>query len=473
MSSLLEQAYSSSTFRELGHQLVDQLADYLEAAEKGHQAVIPQIDPQNELRFWEKDLVEGPRDPVYFFEQLINRSIHLHQQKYMGHQIAPPAYLGPLAALAGDLLNNGMAVFEMGAASTAIEQVVVQEVCKVMGYDELAGGFLTSGGTLANLTALLAARQAIGERDVWTEGQQEKLAIMVSEESHYCVDRAVRIMGWGEQGIIKVPVNAQYQLRTDLLEEGLRKAEAAGRKVIALVGCACSTSTGAYDDLEAMADFCAQHQLWFHVDGAHGAAAAFSSRYRPLVKGIGRADSIAMDFHKMLMTPALATALLFKKGQQAFGTFAQRAQYLWASQSEQEWHNLAKRTFECTKYMMSIKVYILLRSYGLTVFDEYVNRLYDMGRHFAQLIQQRPHFELAVTPQSNIVCFRYTPPNCSPEQLDLLNSRIRKNIIEEGEFYIVQTQLKQGLYLRTTLMNPFTTEQELLGLLDKVEALAR
>ena len=470
---ILKKAFDAEIFRQEGHRLIDLLADYLlQVSEDRSSKVIHWQSPEVEWRDWEVDFQQQGKPVSELFEAVLKRSIHLHQPGYMGHQISPPAPVAALSGLLDNFLNNGMGVYEMGVAGTAIEQLVVKITAKQMGFGENAGGVLTSGGSLANLTALLAARSNSAEENIWQEGSTAQLALLVSEEAHYCVDRAVRIMGWGEAGIIKVPVNERFKMRTDLLEACLSDAKNKGKEVIAVVGSACSTSTGSFDDLVAIADFCEKHQLWFHVDGAHGGATVFSNQYRHLVEGIERADSVAMDYHKMLLTPAIATALIFKNGQEAYRTFSQKAQYLWSQADEEEWFNLAKRTFECTKLMMGVKVYSIMRTYGLEVFDAFVSQMYDLGRQFAAKILSRKNWELAVTPECNIVCFRYQPQDLSTEEADALNDRVRQQIIEEGVFYIVKTRLRGKTWLRTTLTNPFTREEDLLLLLDKVESLA-
>ena len=213
-------------------------------------------------------------------------------------------------------------------------------------------------------------------------------------------------MGWGEGGIIKVPTDEHYRLRVDQLAPCYERARTNGRQVIAVVGSACTTSTGSYDPLDAMADFCQQHQLWFHVDGAHGAPAALSSDYRHRVRGLERADSVTVDFHKMMLTPAITTGLVFKEEADSYRTFAQQASYLLNDEAG-EWFNGGKRTFECTKRMMSVSVYAILRTYGPQIFEENVTCLYNLARTFAQMINERPALHLALEPEANIVCFRY------------------------------------------------------------------
>ena len=474
MSDLIHQAFDPEAFRRQGHELVDLLAGYLRAVRQNEEEpAIPFTPPEAEYAFWQQDYQHNRGgSPLELFASVLERSVRVQHPRYMGHQISPAAPLAALASLVDGLLNNGMGVYEMGAAGTAIERLVVKTVARQMGFGENADGVLTSGGTLANLTALLAARSVKSPSPVWQEGHREQLALMVSEEAHYCVDRAVRIMGWGEGGIIRVPADGRYCMQAGRLEEYLRKARREGKTVIAVVGSACSTSTGSFDELEAIADFCQKHGLWFHVDGAHGGALCFSEKHRSLLAGIERADSVAMDFHKMLLTPAVATALIFRDGQHSFRTFSQKAQYLWERETDEEWFNLAKRTFECTKLMMGLKAYALLRTYGPELWAQYLDRVMELGRRFATLAQETDGVELAVDPQCNIVCFRYHPEGMEGEALNALNEAIRQALLEEGRFYIVKTNLRGSTYLRVTLSNPFTTEADIRALLGSVAAIA-
>lgn len=470
MKKQIEKAYDPEVFRRRGHELVDFLADALQASLSEDHTVLQWREPEETYAHWEKDWRENQGGaPLELFRQVFDQCVHLQERKYMGHQISPPAPVSALAGLLGDFMNNGMGVYEMGAPATAIERLVIRIVARQMGFPETADGVLTSGGTLANLTALLTARSVVASERAWTEGSKKQYALLVSEEAHYCVDRAVRIMGWGSAGIIKVPANDRFQMRTERLPELYRQAVDEGKEVIAVVGSACSTATGSFDDLEAIADFCAEHRLWFHVDGAHGAALAFSEKYRHVLKGLERADSVAMDFHKMLVTPSVTTALVYKDGRHSFQTFAQKARYLFEKDGDREWYNLAKRTFECTKLMLSVRAYSILRTYGLEFLDDYVTTVTDLGLRFGEMIGAHPEMELCTPPECNIVCFRYHPEGLDGEALNRLNEHIRRRILEEGRFYVVKTQLRGVVWLRCTLTNPFTREEDLRALLAAVK----
>ncbi len=467
---LLEQAYNPESFRKLGHQLIDLLADRLGSLKAGEGDVLHFRLPEAERAFWQQYLLDQEAPPLA--QTVLEHTTQVHHPRYMGHQVAPPLPLASLAALLGASLNNGMAVYEMGMAPSAMERLVTDWLCRRAGYGSQARGFLTSGGTLANLTGLLAARRARGNSDIWNEGYSGKEAILVSEAAHYCVDRAARIMGMGQAGVLKVPVDSDFRMDTAQLGPIYDRALAEGLEPLAVVGSAPCTATGSYDPLDRLADFCEAKNLWLHVDGAHGGAAFLSQKYGSLVRGIERADSVVIDGHKMLGMPVLSTALLFRNGADSYTTFSQEAEYLLTETEEEDWYNLAKRTFECTKLTSSLTWFAVLKGYGEAIFTEYIDRQYDQGRQLAELIRQRPGWELACEPQSNILCFRLHPKGIDPASCNRLNRRIRQQLLEEGKFYIVQTKLNGTVYLRTSLMSPFTTRRHLVELLDAVEAMA-
>lgn len=473
MNSLLEQAYAPEKFRKQAHELVDVLADYLDAAvNQKEDPVFMPFDPDELYTEWKNELANpSPKKFNDWSRRVIANSIHLHNPGYMGHQVSPVLPQAVLADLMSAVLNNGVGVYEMGSPTVAMERVVIKHLAEQIGFNDSADGVLTSGGTLGNLTALLTARQVKADGDVWSEGSKEhQYGIMISEQAHYSIERAVKILGWGEAGIIKVPVDDQFRLDSSALETSLRQAQAKEIEVIGVVGSACSTATGSFDPLLEIAHFCENHDLWFHVDAAHGGGALYSEKYRSLLKGIDAADSVIVDFHKMMMCPALVTGVVFKNGQHSYQTFAQKAEYLWKEEGR-EWFNLGKRTFECTKDMMALKVYSILHSYGTALFKENIERLFHLATDFAGIIEDHSNIELLTKPESNIVCFRYRAPGM--EDINKLNEQVRGELIKKGQYFIVQTNINGRIYLRTTLMNPFTSIAYLKELLDQITELGQ
>ncbi|PKP30953.1 MAG: pyridoxal-dependent decarboxylase [Bacteroidetes bacterium HGW-Bacteroidetes-17] len=470
--NILTKAYNPETFRKEGHQLVDLLADYLQdCMSQKEMPVLPWIDPEMQHADW-KNFLDKKSTPLEFYQKFLDQSNHLHHPNYIGHQVVPPLPIAALTDLMATFSNNGMAIYEMGPAATAIERNVIEWLLKFFGWGKNANGLLTSGGSLGNLTGLLAARQAVKEYDVWESGVDGNLAVMVSAESHYSIDRSVRIMGLGDKGIIKLPVDDQHRIKVDLLPGILNEAKNEGKIVMALVGNACSTSTGIYDHNDEMADFCTQNKIWFHIDGAHGGAAIISEKYKYLTKGIEKADSVVIDFHKMMLTPALTTAVIFKNGKTSYEAFTQKASYLLNKKGEINWFDGAGRTIECTKKAMGLKIYLMIKTYGTELFSSYVDQTYDLAREFGNIVQESPDFELAVAPDSNIVCFRLIPEGITEHETNELNSKIRERIKIDGIFYIVQTVINEKVYFRITIMNPFTTLEILKKLLFMIRSIS-
>ncbi len=471
MDGIFDKLYSGEDFERIGKQLIEDISQHLKRTTSGKNLkTIGWYNPEKGLDFWKAYAADGNEND--FFRDIIKRSIHTHNPKYIGHQVAAAAPITVLTGMISSLLNNGMAVYEMGISSSAIEKVVTDSICIKIGYKNDFGGFLTSGGSLANLTALVSARNAGVSHDTWNLGNKKQLGIMVCEEAHYCVERAAKIMGLGEKGIIKIPASNNFSMDVSQLELYYEQAITEGIEVFAIIGSAPSTATGAYDDLEKISRFAREKNLWFHVDGAHGGAAIYSEKYKHLLKGIEHADSVVIDGHKMLLMPTITTALLFKNKQHMQNTFSQKAGYLFEGIPEEDWINSGKKTFECTKTMMCLHWYVLLKFYGEDLFDQYVTRQYDLSQEFAKMLDAHPSFELATLPQSNILCFRITDTTKSREELNNLNLATRQRLLEDGEYYMVQTTLNGIKYLRTTLMNPFTKTEHLNTLLDKIEHIA-
>ncbi|HYK77261.1 MAG TPA: aminotransferase class I/II-fold pyridoxal phosphate-dependent enzyme [Daejeonella sp.] len=460
MKDLIKTAYSATNFKEDGLALIELLAKHIsDSTDLKDEKTINWETPEKQLEFWQKDF-ESPTlsNPLSLFKSVIEKSLNLHNPKYLGHQVATTLPVTALSSMVIAYLNQGLPVYEMAMVGNALEKVVTKHLADKFGFGNEAAGIVTSGGTLANLTALLAARTNFEEKDF------PNLAILVSGEAHYSIERAVKILGLSPLNVIKVPVNVQFQMRTELLEELYQEALSEGKKIMCVIGCACSTSVGAYDDLNAIGDWANGHNIWFHVDGAHGAAAIYSPTYKHLLAGIEKADSVILDFHKLLMAPSLSTALIYKNGKYASRTFAQKADYIFNTESQDDWYNSGKRTFECTKPMQILNAYTTMRLYGEELYKQHIDRLYGLAKEFAATVSNSENFDLAVDPESNIVCFRLK----TEENSDEINKEIAEKLLMDGTFFIVNTVIDGEFWLRITIQNPLTTLNDLEQLLNLI-----
>jgi L-2,4-diaminobutyrate decarboxylase len=473
MKSKIPAPFDPEEFRHEGHKLVDILSDYLKRTLKGEEkTVLPWNEPDKLAEIFSFDSGSGENEPFEnYIERVLEYTNHLHHPHYVGHQVTTPLPVTALVQFCTSLLNNGAAIYEMGPVAMAMEKNLVTYFGSMIGFEAGYDGIFTHGGSAGNLTAMLAIRQNMCDYNIWEEGVKEsrKPGFIISDQSHYSIGRNAKIMGLGDESLIRVPYDNKYRMKVSLLQEYKDRAEKKGIKVVSVVANSCSTATGSYDDLEAVADFCEENGLWMHVDGAHGTGVLFSDKYREKIKGLDRADSVIIDFHKMLLVPGLNTMVLFKNGEKSYETFEQKASYLFKKSDENEWYNSAKRTLECTKSAMGVIAYTAVKYYGANYYREYIDSRYDLAAEFANIIELAPEMELAVKPDANIVCFRYAPDSLDDNNLNKINALIRDKIIKEGSYYFVQTELDGKLWLRTTLLNPVTDIGDLKELIDRIK----
>lgn len=473
----IETMFDPTSFRTAGHDLIDLLADELDRNLNEERQVLDWRIPSEEDNRWQQPL---PMSPTLDLAGLLQRlkddilpgNLGIHHPHNLGHQVATPLPTAALCDLVAALTNQAMAVYETGPSATMLERQVIRWLSKLIGCEgQEVNGVLTSGGAQANLTALLAARQH-AEPNTWQSGiaVQAHMKILASEHSHYSVSRAAGIMGLGTDAVIKIPTDTQGRMLVEELQKAHEACAARQDLVMAVVANAACTPTGSIDPLQAIGEYCQAQQLWFHVDGAHGASALLSAKHRDLLKGIALADSVVWDGHKMLYMPAAVSAVLFKSPMDSYLAFAQDASYLFQGNNlEIETYNVSYRALECTKRMMALKLWAAFSLYGVDGLAALVDEAFAKARLFADKLQSDAAFELMMTPQTNIVCFRHLMDGLTGEQLNQHQTQLRKCIVENGEFHLTQVALHGHIWLRTTLMNPFTQERHLQSLMDCIK----
>jgi L-2,4-diaminobutyrate decarboxylase len=411
-----------------------------------------------------------------FLETYLGASTRLHSPRYMAHQVATPHPSGALGALVDGFLNNGPVLYEMGPAGAAVDYLLLNWMLGKVGWEPAplpgrgdldgahGGGALVHGGSLANLTALMAARGAAAP-DAWRDGMPADLVLVAPEACHYSIGRAADLLGLGRGRLLAPPTDADGRILAAQLPGFLRGLRERGRRVLALVANACSTPAGLFDPLRAVGEACREAGVWLHVDGAHGASALVSSRLRGLLDGVELADSLVWDAHKMLRAPIVCAAVLARDGRRLDQAFHQEASYLFHDK-EQPGVDLIHRSVECTKGGLGLRAFLALAAEGEPAMAAYLERQTALARAAAEQIAARPGFELAVAPPFNIVCFRLDGP-------DELQLELRKRLLEAGEFYITTTQFRGRRWLRLTLINPETEPEDVRALLAELERLRR
>jgi L-2,4-diaminobutyrate decarboxylase len=451
--------YAPQRFSTDGAKAMKEISRYLEQAQAGESPVLNWREPKDNIRRADQYL-DGGQSVEALCEAALNNGQTIQNPMYMGHQVSAPVPASVLFEAVSAITNQGMTVYEMGPWSSAVERSVIQRIGHQLGLPPGFGGVLTHGGSLANLTALLAARNRV-QVTAWTRGASGDGVLLVSEESHYSVEKAAGIMGLGTENCLQIPVTSDFKMDVVELELTLARLKEQGRPVIAVVASATSTRTGTYDPLMAIGQLCRRYGVWFHVDGAHGAAAVFSERYGHFMAGVELADSVSLDAHKMMYMPALSTYLFYQRGNDQYLSVNQEASYLFETDPDvQEKFDTGLGTIECTKRAAALSLWATWSLHGQEVFADLVDVTYATARQIADAMRESDEFDLINEPESNVIVFRYLPPslaNTTPDDVGDFQRELRHRLIRSGVSYIVPAMAGGTSALRLVVMNPMTT----------------
>lgn len=411
-----------------------------------------------------------------FIDRYLSVLTRIYHPANIAHQQAVPHYMAAIAGMVDNFVSSDGSIYELGPTSVSIEYFLINWLLEKVGWnpaplnpqlavDESHGaGILIHGGSLANLTALIAARTRIAP-EVWLEGNPANLALLAPAETHYSVARAAGIMGLGHRAVYPLELDETGVIIPDRLPAAYAQVKSDGKQPMALVANAGTTSAGLYDPLHEIGAFCRERNLWFHVDGAHGGPALLTNRYRNLMQGVELADSFTMNMHKLMRVTALCTALLVRDARTLDQAFTQKASYLFFDR-EQPGFDFLHRTIECSKPVLGLKFVMVLAGMGEAGMAEYIEQQFDLAAEAYDYLQSLPDFECPVKPQSNILCFRV-------KELCDGHLALRKRLLARGNYYISTTSLNGERYLRMTLTNPATSLDTIKGLVREIRKVMR
>lgn len=414
---------------------------------------------------------EEPGDPdgaiARAVSDILPRAGRIDHPRFMAFVPSSPAW----PAILGDWLATGFNIFQgtwlESAGPSQLELVVLEWFREWMELPEGAGGLFTSGGSAANLTAAVAAREKAGN--------PERPAVYVSEQAHSSVGRGIRIAGIPATAVRAIPVGDDLRMDMGVLAARLEEDVAAGLTPVLVVGNGGATNTGVVDPLPELAALAREHGAWFHVDAAYGGFAVLTPRGKALLAGIQEADSITLDPHKWLFQPYEAGCLLVRDPDDLTAAFRVMPEYLQDTELGLEHVNFGDRGIQLTRSFRALKVWMTLQVHGRRALAEAVETSLELADHAAARVREAPELELLGVPSLSIVCFRARSPHgmeLDPGTLDDWNRRIQDRVVGEGTAMISSTRIRGRFALRFCILNHRTTRAHVDAVLDRIVELA-
>ncbi len=473
---------SQEEFRKLGYRAVDMMADYL-ATIRERRVYTPMPYSQRQ-ELLQQALPQNGTAPEEIFrkfaEQILPYPMGNGHPRFFGWVNSPPAPIGVLAEFMAAAFNPSCA--GGNHAAVYLEYCVTRWLMELVGFPvEGSMGILVSGGSMASLTCLAAARQRafqlLGE-DVRATGlqtgSQPKLVMYLSSEGHSCLRKAVELMGLGSNSLHFVKVDSTYRIDISALREAIEADLTAGFQPFCVAASAGTVNTGAIDPLDEIADICAQYNLWFHVDGAYGAVGILDSRAKPHYKGLERADSLALDPHKWLCVPVECGCALVRDSSLLRDTFSLVPPYLRTEEGRGigglPW--FSEYGFQQSRGFRALKLWMSLLQTGRQGLETMVSYHNSLALYLASQIEAAPNLQLLAPVTLSIVCFRYIPAEFegSEEVLNTLNKTIMEEVQAGGDSFITSTVVDGRYALRACIVHYATLQQDLDALVKVVQA---
>jgi aromatic-L-amino-acid/L-tryptophan decarboxylase len=437
-----------------------------------------------------------PEEPTTFDEllhtfrdTLIELSRH-NSHPRMFYVQAPGTAIAAIADLLASTLNANLTAWRSAPAAVEVERLTIDWIKQIIGFDRDAVGLFVSGGSMANIAALAAARRAKAPAQIQNQGAQscaQALRIYASEETHHSVAKAAALLGIGRDNVRLISVDERYKINLDHLVAAIEEDRGAGHLPICVVANAGTVATGALDPLPQISEIARRFNLWLHVDGAYGGFAALAASARPFFAAIADADSIALDPHKWLYLPVDCGCILYRDPETARATFAHEAEYTRViGQEADEAFAFWDYGPELSRRFRALKVWMLLKSIGVRALGEAIEKDLANACYFENLVKKSGDFEMLAPVELSIFCFRHLPARLKralatassseqetiEEQLDLHNEGLLLALQRDGSSYLSNARLRGRFSLRGCVMNYRTTLRDMEILLDDLRRVA-
>jgi aromatic-L-amino-acid decarboxylase len=454
-----------AAFRQHGHELVDWIAEYLEHPEK--YPVLSRVTPGE---ITGQLPAEAPEDPESFsaimadFDRILVPGLtHWNHPSFFAYFAITGSAPGVLADFLSAALNQQAMLWRTSPAATELEAVTLGWLRRLIGLPDSFEGVIYDTASIATMHALAAAREAI--TDVRTKGLAARddvppLRVYCSEEAHSSVDKAVIAIGLGQRALRKIPVDDQFQMRPDALQDAIAADRAAGFLPLAVVATVGTTSTTSIDPVPAIADICGDERLWLHVDAAYGGVAAMLPSHADVLNGADRADSLVVNPHKWLLTPFDLSAFYCRRMDILRAAFSLTPDYLRTSDTDAV-NNLMDTGIQLGRRFRALKLWFVLRSFGARAIREIVTGHIELAHKLAAWIDADADFERLAPVPFSVVCFRWKPvgTTATEEELDQANERLMNRVNATGEAFLSHTRIAGRVALRIAIGHAQTREE--------------
>jgi len=405
-----------------------------------------------------------------FREAIVPFSRQNAHPRMFGYVQSPGTPLAAFADLLASTLNANLTVWRSAPAPVELERLTIDWIRQILGFNAEAGGLFVSGGSMANLAAIAAARQA-------KDCSSGRLRIYASSETHFSIAKAAALLGIGRENVHHVAVNERFRIRLDDLIAKITADLEAGYVPFCVVANAGTVNTGAVDPFEEIRKVADRFQLWMHVDGSYGAFAVLAKSARKLFAGIERADSIALDPHKWLYLPVDVGCVIYRAPEIARAAFAHEAEYTRII-GEQADEAFAFWDYgpELSRRFRALKVWMLLKGVGLDSLGEAIESNLACARHLESMVRASDDFEMAAPVELSVFCFRHVPVRLrdeSTQAIDAFNERLLVALQRDGSSYLSNATLGGRFALRGCVLNYRTTLRDMEILLDDLRRVAK
>jgi aromatic-L-amino-acid/L-tryptophan decarboxylase len=472
--------WSADEIRRIGYRVVDMIAEHLTKLPDG--PVFRPVPPELAASYLSSKPPESGQEAddvlAAFTRDVEPYPFGNGHPRFYGWVNSPPVVLAIFADALAAAMNPSCA--GGNHAAIYVEREVISWFRQIIGFPAESMGLLVSGGSMAALTALAVARQVQCSYDVRTRGLQRPLALKFyrTGEGHGCHQKAIELMGIGSENLRSVGHDRSLRMIPSALDAAIREDRQNGNVPIAVIATAGTVNTGAIDPLDEIADVCAMHKVWLHVDGAYGAPAILDRQYAKQLSALSRADSVALDPHKWLYVPVEAGAVLVRDARHMRATFSLVPPYLQTDGKVEGVGGLpwfSEYGFQQTRGFRALKVWMALRYHGLSGYRSSIERDIRLAGRLAGHLRSSGCFEIFEPQSLSIVCFRISSPELQhdAQMLDVLNKAVLEKVQLGGQAFLSSTVLDGRFWLRACIINPRASEKDLEELVVNLISSAR